>query len=252
MIIRCSEKNRTEVLEYLNSDPIMNLFIIGDIETFGFDKQFQTVFVDKELDVIKTVYLVYRTNLVIGSSTGEIDVSFVKKLVDEYSLTDINGDYRLVAQLDIPKSKLEKCKIATLDKLAVPIDNRAGQLGIEDLDQLVDDCQAIFNRKMDLDQERENFTKGTSCYYGCIVAGKVVSGARTSAHCTGAAMIIGVYTLEPYRNQGYALSCVSKLCADFLEQGKKLCLFYNNPYAGRLYHKLGFEDHGDYGLLRLN
>ncbi|MDD3026942.1 MAG: GNAT family N-acetyltransferase [Erysipelotrichaceae bacterium] len=251
MIIRCKESNREEVLTYVKQDVVMNLFIIGDIETYGFDSQFQTVFMDREYDNIKTVYLVYRRNLVIGSAQGIVDQGFVEKLVKEYGLIDINGDYKIIKQLNLGDFKLEKCKIAMLESLDKKIDSPAVELEIGDLEAMVTDCQRIFNRKIDLEQEKDNFEKGTSRYYGCKVGGRLVSGARTSAHCDWAAMIIGVYALEQYRNQGYGLATVYRLCHDFLEQGKKLCLFYNDPFAARLYHRLGFKDHGDYGLLRL-
>ena len=35
MMIRCSEKHRQECLDYLNSDPVMNLFLIGDIQQYA-------------------------------------------------------------------------------------------------------------------------------------------------------------------------------------------------------------------------
>lgn len=251
MIIRCNESNREEILAYVKQDVVMNLFIIGDIESYGFDSQFQTVFMDREYDRIRTVYLVYRRNLVICSAEGIVDQVFVEKLIREYELTDINGDYMVIRQLSLGDFKMDQCKIAVLDGLGEKIDSQAVELEIGDLAAMVADSQRIFNRKMDLEQEKENFENGTSRYYGCKVAGQLVSSARTSAHCDGAAMIIGVYTIEEYRNQGYGMATVYRLCHDFLKQGKKLCLFYNDPFAARLYHRLGFKDHGDYGLLRL-
>ena len=34
------------------------------------------------------------------------------------------------------------------------------------------------------------------------------------------------------------------LCEELLGEGKELCLFYDNPDAGTIYKKLGFEDIG--------
>lgn len=47
MMIRCSEKHRQECLAYLRQNPSLNLFLIGDIENYGFNQGFQTVFIDK-------------------------------------------------------------------------------------------------------------------------------------------------------------------------------------------------------------
>ena len=43
MIQKLSEKDRELVLSYVGKQPSINLFFIGDIEQFGFDKDFQDV-----------------------------------------------------------------------------------------------------------------------------------------------------------------------------------------------------------------
>jgi predicted GNAT family acetyltransferase len=55
-------------------------------------------------------------------------------------------------------------------------------------------------------------------------------------------MVVSVMTHPDYRRGGYATSCVSGLCEVLLSEGKSLCLFYDNPAAGNIYKKLGFED----------
>lgn len=37
---------------------------------------------------------------------------------------------------------------------------------------------------------------------------------------------------------------MTKLCHELLAEGKMLCLFYDNPEAGSIYKRLGFEDIG--------
>lgn len=55
------------------------------------------------------------------------------------------------------------------------------------------------------------------------------------------AMVIDVATVKEYRNKGLMSKCLSKLCMDVMSEGKTLCLFYDNPKAGSVYHKLGFN-----------
>ncbi len=40
MVRKLGEKDRAEVMEYVSAEPSINLFIIGDIELVGFDKDF--------------------------------------------------------------------------------------------------------------------------------------------------------------------------------------------------------------------
>ncbi|MGP4075489.1 GNAT family N-acetyltransferase [Halobacillus sp. K22] len=58
------------------------------------------------------------------------------------------------------------------------------------------------------------------------------------------AMVVGVCTHPEHKNQGYASVCMTKLCQELLAEGKMLCLFYDNPEAGSIYKRLGFEDIG--------
>ena len=41
MIRKLTETDRVEVLKYLYKSPSLNIFIIGDIENFGFEVDFQ-------------------------------------------------------------------------------------------------------------------------------------------------------------------------------------------------------------------
>jgi predicted GNAT family acetyltransferase len=63
-------------------------------------------------------------------------------------------------------------------------------------------------------------------------------------------MVVSVMTRPGYRGRGYATACVSRLCADLLREGKRVCLLYNNPAAARIYRRLGFGDIGDWLVLR--
>ncbi len=43
--------------------------------------------------------------------------------------------------------------------------------------------------------------------------------------------------------------CLSKLCSDLLKRNKTLCLFYDNPKAGRVYRRIGFKEIGIWTML---
>ncbi len=83
---------------------------------------------------------------------------------------------------------------------------------------------------------------GTSRTYYIRQNGQIVSAASTAAENSMAAMVIGVCTLHDYKNLGFASRCLNQLCHDILKEGKTLCLFYDNPDAGRIYKRLGFYD----------
>ena len=43
---------------------------------------------------------------------------------------------------------------------------------------------------------------------------------------------------------------MQKLFKDVMDEGKLLCLFYDNPEAGRIYKRLGFTDIGMWTMYR--
>ncbi len=46
MIRKLNESDRQLILGYLSDEPAINLFMIGDIESFGFAEDFQEVWAD--------------------------------------------------------------------------------------------------------------------------------------------------------------------------------------------------------------
>lgn len=46
MIVKADDTLNEQILDYLDEEKAMNLFIIGDIENFGYDTDFQDIWVD--------------------------------------------------------------------------------------------------------------------------------------------------------------------------------------------------------------
>ena len=71
---------------------------------------------------------------------------------------------------------------------------------------------------------------------------RIASCALLSPEGSDAGLIGGVYTMPAARGKGYAAACVSALAAEIQRERKLPVLFYENPAAGSLYRKLGFEE----------
>ena len=78
---------------------------------------------------------------------------------------------------------------------------------------------------------------------------EMITISQITAENSKSAMVVGVATKKEYREQGYMSKCLSKLCSDFIERNKSLCLFYDNPKAGKVYHKIGFKEVGIWTML---
>lgn len=80
---------------------------------------------------------------------------------------------------------------------------------------------------------------------------RIVSCALLNVEGRDAGLIGGVFTLPEARGKGYAAACTAAISQDLQRDGKLPCLFYENPVAGRVYRRLGFEDAGLWALLFL-
>ena len=99
-----------------------------------------------------------------------------------------------------------------------------------------------------LEECRENLTRGGHAF-GVYDGDRLVALAETTAENSVSAMVVGVATLPGWRGRGFARACVHAAAAHSFAAGRRyLCLFYDNPAAGRIYHALGFADVGRFGM----
>ena len=75
---------------------------------------------------------------------------------------------------------------------------------------------------------------------------RIVSVALTNAETAELAMIGGVFTPPVGRGRGLSQAVCSALCADLLADGKRPVLYWDTPAAGTVYRKLGFSKVGDW------
>lgn len=250
---KCTEQDYEKLMAYLNREPEINLFFIGDIHNFGFSSEIMCIYMDEDQDGIHAVYLVYIDNLCIQSYEGKADQRFVEELIKKYQITCISGETSLIDKYSLDQFDKEfPCKFASIRKLNTWVDtSEVLRLGIEDVERIAD-LQTLGFPDTPRDEEaiRVTIESDSGRYYGIFQDGKLVSMAGSSAECYSLGMVVGVCTDPKYRGKQYASKCVTKLSSDLLKEGKIPCLFYYNPSAARIYKALGYEDVGGWKMLR--
>jgi uncharacterized protein len=239
----------------IQEQPAENLFIIGDIEAFGYEQEFQTIWGDfDEKGNLRGILLKYRENF-IPYSSGEFDAEGFADIMNEYE------DFKILSGLKELTSKIEPfltrefhsrrqmyyAKLDNTDSLSNEDLTQIKKTTIEDLPKLVDllnNIPEFSGGNFSVENKRHGMEKGVSRSYFIKDGGILVSSASTTAENTKSAMIVGVCTHPGHKKKGYATGCMTKLCRDVLEEGKELCLFYDNPEAGKIYKNIGFEDIG--------
>lgn len=242
MMIRCSEKHRQECLDYLRQNPSLNLFLIGDIENYGFNQGFQTVFIDKD-EFVHGIYLVYYHNLVIASEENRVDVQFVERLIQEYDIQAIQGRTAVLERLSFDSFSREECLFCQLSELKVKAESDflIQQARPEDAARLKSLLDEVFDMDNEVDMIARRIAEQEGRHFFIEQQNQVVCQANSTAETADAAMIGGVATRADWRRHGLASAVMTALCSQLLSEGKKPCLFFENEEAGRIYSRLGFE-----------
>ncbi|EGT2203282.1 GNAT family N-acetyltransferase [Clostridioides difficile] len=253
MIIKLNSTYHSRVMKYLKKEPEYNLFIIGDIERYGYGNNFLNIWADiDELGEIKAILLKY-FEFMMFYSDGEYDVEGFYNLLRNTNYEEISGKIcavdALAKRLGLNNLKVvDFCKLQTKKFL---IDNNCNakvkriRLGnLKKTVKLYDLIDEFHSTTL------ENLKNGLRTGRGyCIEINKqVVSMAKSTSENRTHAMIIGVGTHSKYRARGLATKCLIKLCSELLRENKIPCLFYDNEEAGKIYKKLGFENIGKWGI----
>lgn len=260
MIKQLEEKDRGQLMNYLVEEPSINLFIISDVELFGFDEVFQQVWAEvDDLGAIVGVLLRYRINFIaytkregfdwrdfiklIDAKTGEKRLSGKSSIIDE--IAPLLDGY---TRKDYYFCELREClKGGTVDKVEVKIGRVEDAERFYEFIEKIDEFSGFGHR---LDHYNEKIKSGSGrIYYSENENGEIMTMAQTTAENSVSAMVVGVATGKAFRGQGLMSACVTKLCKDVMAEGKSLCLFYNNPYAGRVYLNMGFETIDQWSML---
>lgn len=258
MIRKLTQLDNHQLMEYLKEEKAFNLFIIGDIENFGYDSDFQEIWAEfDEKDEIKGVLLRYR-HFYIPYSKGEFDIQeFVSIINNDKKFEAISGKKTVIEKLD-EFMEFEKKKEQFFSELVDDslldgnIDlSEVKKASIEDVDSILElrsKIEEFDTTPSGKESFKESILTGTGRTYFIERDGEAIACASTTAENSESAMVVGVCTHPDHRKKGYATKCMMVLCKEVLDEGRTLCLFYDNPKAGRIYKQIGFKDIGKWRM----
>ncbi len=260
MIRLLTEADRVRVLSFLNQEPSYNIFPIGDIETFGFDTDFQRVYgeFDEDEDFL-SILLRYREHAIYYAPTERFSREYLPIFEDD-PFEHISGKTRLMM---LVKPHLEgfterREQFCEATELRAPV---AYDETIVKTVRTKEECGKLYDllatipefgihkkpKQAYIEGKYESLKMGTTLYIE--QDGKFVSTVATTAETSINAMVVAVATHADYRNNGYASALMTHLMKLYLEdKDKDLCLFYDNDAAGQIYLRLGFDYIGAWSL----
>ena len=259
MVKQLFKENEEEIYNLLSKESSLNLFIIGDIENFGFDTDFQQVWGDYSSSELKGVLLKYYNNCIIYYKDLHFDENNFYGLIKTFEETHINYGGKKEVLDKFRKffqdtHKMKDSFMCEFSKENLQVESKDISYKIGDLDSAEKTYKFIntieeFSTFQDFEIYKKRFiTSSGRLFYVEDENGEVIHSCESTAECSKGAMIIGVATAKNYRGRGYTTSVLGSLCKILLSEGKKPCLFFDNPNAGRIYLRMGFKKVGTYTM----
>jgi len=260
MIKKFKEENKRELLDFVKIEKEINLFIIGDIENYGLEADFLDFYGEYENGNLTALLLrFYESFIVYGQ--GNFNGQDFSDIIIKSKANMLSGVEKSVLRIGqwIKLNEKRDTYFAMLDNknslykgplLDIVEDTKLPE--VEQVWLLQKEKISEFTNTMPLNTIERKYKDHTGRGFNIKNnKGTIVSSAETGAENKGSAMVLGVCSDPDYRGRGYAAAIVSKLCDTLLSEGKSLCLFYDNPKAGKIYKSLGFNDIGIWSMCKL-
>lgn len=258
MIRTLHQSDNKDVMTLLSKDKSYNIFLIGDIEAFGYEEAFQTVYGDIVNGELISVLLVYYDNICFYSSK-EFNPEFFT-ILDKHTFNYISGKPNCLEPFinHYPELKLQEMYFCENKSVApVQMDSTVNVATtkdeFKDIFHLLKEIEEFGyqNKKAEhyIEQRLEWLNKEKCLYIK--QENNVVATLTVTCETAYNAMVIGVATHPNYRKLGLASKMVDAANYEYINnQTKSLCLFYDNPKAGSIYHRLGYETIGKWTMLK--
>lgn len=263
MLIKATEGDRSQILDYCMAEPNINIFIIGDIEIHGFESDFQDVWIQTIDDKMTGIVLRYHDTFIVYSRDLDMAYTEVVELMAGATVGVISGKESVIEPLaallgeGFIQKNMAFCELKTPTRLhaqpqGVKIATLDEAYDIAEVYGKIKEFEGLYAREQDLryKQIANRISSGEGTHMISREGGHIISHGNTAAETSVSAMIGGVLTLPEWRRMGHASRIVSALCRYLLDKQKSVCLFYESPEAGHFFKQLGFEQTDQWILLR--
>ena len=264
-IRRLTEADAPAVAALCDRYPLRMLTLRMHLEAYGYNSDSLLVWGAFATDATTLEGIGFRLNntFILADADGRCAAAFAKLIDSESHVAGVRGTVETVTgvQSTLQRHTSTNWEISTCMRLQKPPEiapealNAVRRAIPDDLDALADHYAAAAN----MYRSRSNVASRLQTHRVFVAMGSqdraghpaIVSSALLNVEGADAGLIGGVFTQPHARGHGYAAACTAALCIDLQNDGKTPVLFFENPIAGRVYRKLGFEECGKWALLYL-
>ena len=263
MLVKAIESNREEILNYCLEEEVFNIFIIGDIENFGFSSEMQDIWYEKKDNEIIGIALRYHTTLIVYSKDLNMDFSLITLITDNMNIENISGKSTVIDRLypylkgNYSRKDTKFCQHKDINGLKdvkedIKIGKEEDSMEIAIAYGEIPEFKNLYSSDVNIRHKQiyNRISTGEGKHIFIKDNLGIVSHGNTTAENSNSAMIGGVFTREDKKRMGYGSQIVSYLTKDLINRKKSICLFYENQIEGQFFKELGFKVIGNWTVLR--
>ncbi len=259
MCIRSAHEGcRDKLLAYLEQQPLINTFLLADIEKYGFNQPFQQVWLEEKNGALQAVYLRFYQNIIVYSHCNHLDAEFVQLLIEQFDILLVMGrgaDMDCLSSLEHGNWSLVKKGFYSMpndyllpEPTALPL--RTADCGDVDLIHNflcgIEGFAAMYASR-DMLYDRIHSGDGIHLLYE--KNGKLISHANSTTPSRYGAILGGVATAPEVRHMGHASAVVVALSRQILSLGLQPCVLSAAPSGQNLFESIGFTRVEDWNTI---
>lgn len=263
MLIKATEDNRKEILNYCLDEKIINTFIIGDIENYGFSSENQDIWFEKDKYTIKGVALRYHTMLIVYSRYLNMDFTQIEWIIKNHGIEFISGIDTVIDELypylddKYSRKDTQFSKYIKGHKL-VPVTKNIMKATVDDAMEIaktygdIGEFKSLYSSDINIryNQIKSRMETGEGIHIFVKDEDGIISHGNTTAENTFSGIIGGLFTRDDKRGMGFGSQIVSYLTKYLLEENKDIALFYEDKNLDKFFNKNGFKNIGTWTVLR--
>lgn len=263
MLIKGIEKDRQEILDYCLKEPIINTFIIADIENFGFSSEIQDIWYERKQGKIVGVVLRYHTMLIVYSRDLDMDFSQIEVIIDENDIELISGKGTVIDVLypylldQYSRKDTQLCQYIDDHPLQeieedIEIATEADAMEIAISYGEIPEFDHLYSSDVNIryDQIYNRIVSGEGIHIFIKDEKGIIAHGNTTAENSYSGIIGGLFTRKDKQNRGYGDLIISYLTRYLLNKNKHIALFYEDSTMDGFFKKNGFENIGIWTALR--
>ena len=245
------------IIEYLKKDLVNCIYMYMDIQNYGVETDYLTVWIQESNGELEFVAMKYYDSFQVYSSKDQYDIISIKELIDKYQVSMISGKKEIIGKLS------EYCEdyfatygeIFVMDRFhkvnsmaSVELADEKDALEIAKLICIEPSFAIHYSVDVLASQLAERIRTKTGRSYIIRIDGNIVAHSATYAENSEIAVISGTIVHPLFRNTDYYLVLSNYIIEQLKIEGKRAYTFAISERMIK-YHRIVHNYCGEYGKL---